>query len=385
MKPLNYSKKSQAAIPLVIIAIAVLIVLYIILIPKSEKCKILPDLEQCNRTLATSGAGTTSEVFLSENPGQLEAIEESSDYSYGTINLFNKEITEVPLKLIGDPIAEKEWFYSKPYEIKFTTPGNPKELILFVDIDEAPLAGISHLGVYINDKKVTTIKNKGLNTVNVPVKLVKRENTIKFVASTPLSMFKRNVYRISTIIVKQTYSLTQGKITKNLNIENPDAVISAILNFSSDCYSDDLLKITINGEIAVNEKICGKYAQDIKNFLNKSNEIAFSTEGSYFLTNVRLKLKNKQSDYITYFFSIDEDNYDAIQNGKKLVMAHLTFSGAGTQKLILYVNGNPLRIETSQTDFKTGTISRLLVKGQNSIRIVPETKINLGLLEVYSE
>lgn len=380
-------RKAQAVIPLVIIGIAVLIVLYIVLLPSAEKCKILPDLEQCNRTSSSvnSGGETVSAVFLSEKPGLLEPIEESSEYSFGTINLFNKQVTEVPLKLIGDPSIEKEWFYSKPYSIKFSTPGEAEEVILFVDLSQIPSSGISRLGVYINGKKVTTIKDIGLNTVTIPGKFIKRDNTVTFISSTPLSMFKKNIYRIGTVIVKQTYFLTQGKITKNVNIENPDLIISATLNFSSDCYSDDLLKIAVNGNLLTNEKICGDYSQDISSSFNKSNEISFSTEGNYFLTDVTLKIKNKQSDYVTYFFPVDEDSYDSIKDGKKLVFVNIVFGDSKTQKLTLYVNGNPLRIETDQTNFKTGTISRLLVKGQNSLRIVPEARTNIGLFEIYTE
>jgi len=380
-------KKAQAAIPLVIIGIAVLIVLYVVLLPNAEKCKILPDLEQCNRTSSstTAGGNAVSELFLSEKPGLLEPIDESSEYSFGTVNLFNKQVTEVPLKLIGDPIIEKEWFYSKPYSIKFSTPGEAEEVIIFVDLLQTPSSGISRLGVYINGKKITSIKNKGLNTITIPGKFINRENTLTFVASTPLSIFKKNIYSIGTIIVKQTYTLTQGKITKNINIENPDSIITATLNFSSDCYSDDLLRVSVNNKLLTAEKICGEYSQDIKSLLNKSNEISFSTEGNYFLTDIRLKIKNKQSDYVTYFFPVDEESYDSIKDGKELVFISLAFGDSKTQKLVIYVNGNPLRIETDQTNFKTGTISRLLIKGQNSLRLVPETRTNIGLLEIYTE
>jgi mRNA-degrading endonuclease HigB of HigAB toxin-antitoxin module len=388
MNPILNKKAQASAVPIVIIAIAFLILLYIVFLPKSEKCKILPDLEQCNRTdsgSTYSGAGTeASKIFLSENPGLLEPIEESAEYSFGTINLFNREVTEIPLKLLSDPSAEREWFYSKPYEIKFTTPGNSKELIIFVELYSIPSPEISRLSVYLNGKKIASLKNKGLNTIYVPNNLVQKENQLKFVASVPLSLFRKNVYQISSIIVKQTYSLTQGQIIKNLNIENPDSITSAILEFDSDCYSDDLLTISINNRDIVNEKICGEYSQEVRNFLNATNKITFSTDGSYFLTDVKLKVKNKQADYITYFFSVDEENYNALKDGKKLVFAHLTF-GDANNKLVLYINGNPYRIDTTQTDFKTGAIAKLLIKGQNSLRIVPETRVNLGFLELYAE
>ena len=108
-----WNKNAQAAAAIIIVA--VLLLGYLILMPPKDKCQIFPDSQSCKN--ATEIEGKT--LLLSETPGLLQPIEESAEYKISAIDLFNRENTEVPVKLDAEAVIEKSWFNSKTIEEEF--------------------------------------------------------------------------------------------------------------------------------------------------------------------------------------------------------------------------------------------------------------------------
>jgi hypothetical protein len=371
------SKNAQGTA--VIAIIAVLLVGYLLLMPAKDKCKIFPDSPECKENVTETGGV----VLLSEQPGFLQPIEESAEYKIGSVDLFNRENTEIPVKLDAEAVVEKSWFNSKTIDEEFVVPGRAQKVTLFIGIEEA--SELAALGVVLNGRTVARVIGTGVHVVELPESRIKHSNTLKLVASTPFTPGKINKFRIGSLILKTKYSLTQPEIGRSFVIEQ-DAydISSAILKFDADCYSTDALQVKINGKQIVNEKICTAYSNDVKNFLSRENSITFSSDGNYFIDNIKLNVKFKQRDYTTYYFAIDKENYDKIDEGKVLAMLSLRFPDTEHKEITIYVNGNPIKIDTEKVDYKT-SIGRLLLKGQNSIKIVPETTVSLGQIEVYLE
>ena len=385
------NKKAQEGPRLVVgvvLAIAFLTLLYIILLPRSEKCKILPDLPFCNVTNITTATSAAEEktTLLSEQPGLLEPLEQAEEYKFGSINLFSKEETEIPIKLISEPIIEKSWFYYKDLVQHFNTPGKAKRVILFVNIVEAPTAEIARLGVWLNGEKIATLHGKGLQSIELPTQLIKEDNEILFHSSTPLSPFSKNHFKLSALIVKQIYELTQSSIRKDFTIQNLQLLRSATLTFEADCYSNDKLKIKLNGVTIANERVCASYSSDVTSLLNSSNELVFSSDGNYFLRDVKIETNFRQPEYKTYFFALGDEQYNALQKGKRLAMLKILFTDKNSKELTVYINGNPIYIKGwTELEYSTA-VSKLLLQGQNSVRLVPSEKaITIANLDLWVE
>ena len=122
------AKKAQgAAIAGFIILMLLIILGYLFFLPFSEKCKIIPDLSECSNL--PSSEGSVSNVqnaalsLISEKPGLIVPKEDSAEYDLGTVNLFNKVETDIPIKISVDPFVEKSWFSEKVIEQQFSIPG----------------------------------------------------------------------------------------------------------------------------------------------------------------------------------------------------------------------------------------------------------------------
>lgn len=373
-----HSQKAQGTIA--IIVIAVLLIGYLLLMPAKDKCKVFPDSPDCKEKTTTSEGAV---VLMSEEPGFLQPIEESAEYKIGVVDLFNRENTEIPIKLSAEAVVEKSWFNSKTINEEFVVPGRAQKVTLFIGIQEA--SELAALGVVLNGRTVTRVVGSGVHVLEIPESRIKHSNTLKLVASTPLLYGRTNKFLIDSLILKTKYSLTQPEIGRGFVIEQDvNDITSATLQFDADCYSTDALQVKINGKQILNENICTSYSNDIKNFLARENLFIFSSDGNYFVDNIKLKVKFKQRDYATYYFAIDKDNYDKIDEGKVLAMLGLRFPDTEHKEVTIYVNGNPVKIDTEKIDYKT-SIGRLLLKGQNSIKIVPDTKVSIGKIEVYLE
>lgn len=370
-------KKAQAA-AVGILVIGVLIVAYLLTLPRENKCDIMPDLPECEG-INVSSANT----LLSEQPGFLVPVEDSVEQNIGSIDLFTRETTEIPFTLSTDPSVDKSWFNSKKISQEFEVPGRAKKVLLFIGIEEAQ--GFAALGVIVNGKTVGRVVGAGTHIVEIPLEVVKRSNTLEIVPSTPILPTSTNHFKLNYLSLKETYTTTQPEIQRGFLMEqNVNDIISAMLNFKADCYSTDPLKITVNNATIVNEKICTEYNNDITSALATNNALIFESDGNYFLHDVKVKIKFREKDYVTYYFTVDREAYDKIKEGRALVMLKLRFADTGSKKITVYVNSHPVNIDTANTEYKTA-VGRLLMQGQNSIRVLPEKKVNIGQLSIEME
>jgi hypothetical protein len=374
-----FNKKAEAA-AIGVLIIGVLIVGYLMMMPRDDKCKVMPDLPECK---GESSSSTTADILLNEQPGFLQPLEDSVEHDIGSIDLFTRETTEIPFTISTDPSVERSWFNSKKITQEFDIPGRAKKVLLFVGITEAE--GFASLGVVINGKTVARVVGAGQHIIEIPSDVLKTSNTLEIVPSTPLIPTITNVFKINYLSLKETYTTTQPQIQRAFKIDqNVHDIISAMLSFTADCYSQDNLKLKINNDTVVNEKICTSYTNDVTSALASNNVITFESGGNYFLHNVKLKIKFKQKDYVTYYFTINKETFERIDNGEVLAMLKLRFPDVDHKETTIYVNGHPVNIDTSNIEYKTA-VGRLLLHGQNSLRIVPETKVSIGSVSIELE
>lgn len=372
-----FNKKGDGGAVIVIIAIAIIFVGYVSLLPKEDRCKIMPDLPACNSTKSS----TVANAFLSEKPGLLQPIDESTEYNIGNVELFNKEVTEIPFNLSTN-IIERSWFNNNRIEKEFIMPGRITRALVFIGVQEAEFGALS---VIVNGKTAGRVIGTGIHTIEIPSSIIKNKNILKLVASPPLLPGQTNRFKISSIILKQIYTLTQPEIKRNFMIEQDVGDVgSALLTFDADCYSTEPLIIELNNKTVINEKICGSYTNNVWSALESSNDVTFRTEGNYYIHDIKLKVKFKQRDYVSYYFTIGRDDYQKIEDGVVLAMLRLRFPDGSNKRITVYINGNPINVDTNKIEYKTA-VGKLLMKGQNSIKIVPETSVNVGQIDIYFE
>lgn len=373
---MRYGRRSQAA-AIGVLVIGILIVGYLLFLPSGDKCKLMPDLPECNEQNVSINA------LLDEQPGFLEPLEDSVEYNIGSIELFTRETTEIPFTISTDPSVEKSWFNSKKISQDFDVPGRAKKVMVIIGIAESE--GFASLGVVVNGKTVGRIVGAGSHFVDVPTDIIKRSNTLEIVSSTPIVPGITNRFKLNYLAVKETYTTTQPKIERNFIMEQSvNDVLSAVMTFTADCYSTDGLNIKVNNDTVVNEKICTLYSNDIASALARSNVISFESDGNYFIHDVKIKVKFKQKDYVTYYFAVNKETFEKIDDGGAIAMLKLRFPDTESKKIAVYINGNPVNIDTANLEYKTA-VGRLLMKGQNSIRIVPEKKVSIGSVSIELE
>ena len=184
-------------------------------------------------------------------------------------------------------VVEKGWFYENAEESYFSIKEGKKEVKLFIYVEDAK----GSLNVVVNGKTISRVKGEGLKEVNVPLAVLKEKNKFKLVPTIPFFIGWKNHYTISKVILKERYSKTFNRAVFKIKIEqDPNDVERALLSFDSNCYSNNNLTVKFNDEELINSKICYGFEKDIKNLLEKENEIVFESDGNYLLKNIKLSL-----------------------------------------------------------------------------------------------
>jgi len=358
-------KRGQVEVVAVIIGIAVLSLMYVIFVPLTEKCKIIPTLPECSSVSVQKG------IIFEEQPGFLRQQLDHASYSLKPAELFTKEEVDIAT-MLQDAMTERTIFTSTVQRGKFRLYGQGKEIKLFINVKESKGA----LKVRINGNQVAVVKGDGTNVVEVSPSNLKQENILELESSTPLLPWDTNYYSLDSVVIKQVYSIFKVSQTEIIAIEeNLSDISSATLSFWSDCISNENLVVMINNIKILDEYTCRYNSLDVK--LLKSNTFVFKSNGDYYVHDVHLDLKFKANDYPTYHFDISQENYDAISSGKKSSLLSIEFDSTELKKFDLYLNNNIVtRADTTKLIWQAD-IDRLLRKGQNSIKLVPRTDINI--------
>jgi hypothetical protein len=358
-------KRGQAEIAALVIGIAILSVLYLLLTPLAEKCKILPDMPECKAAVAQK------EALFDVKPGFLEAQLEHATYSLNSVELFTKREVSISTMLENVRI-ENSIFNNRPQYGFFRVYGKGEEIKLFIYISNSR----GSLKVKINDRQVAIIQGSGINVVNVPVQGLLGVNSLVLESSAPLIPWQKNFCDIDKVDIKEVYSLFKISQTETVNVnEDLSKLDSAKLTLISECLTSENLRISLNNANVYDDKACG--LTSFKVSIAKNNTFVFSSKGDYYIHDATLDLKFKVKDYPIYYFELDSAKFDSLRAGTAMAMLKLQFDSTQSKKFDLYVNGYLVtKAETNRVDWQTNLRQWMRV-GQNSIRIMPKTSMNI--------
>ena len=351
--------------PVVAVAIGILILVYLYFLPVNDKCNLIPGLAMC-------GPGE-AEKIVSMSPGLLIPQEVSKRYSIPNIELFRIDDIDIATLLEGVEV-KRGWFLSDAREAWFSAPSGAKEAKLFIFVDDAK----GSLNVIVNGMTIARVRGNGVKEVVLPLGILKENNQIKLSSSIPFMPWSFNSHSISKVILKESYTKTTNQASYNIELKQDiHDIQKGTLDFNSECFSDDNMTITINGNRIINDKICNGFSKDIEKYLKMNNTIVFMTDGNYLINDAYIDVTTKDQIWPTYYFDMPL----ARLQGKMPIMLNLHFNETGNKELSVYINGISISAQTTKLDWKT-TINRFLFEGQNSMMFVPKTEVTIGEAEV---
>jgi hypothetical protein len=249
--------------------------------------------------------------------------------------------------------------------------GKGEEIILFIYVDDSR----GSLKIYINDNRVAVVKGIGIHVINVPVKGLYKTNTLRLEASVPLLFWQNNFYNINKVIIKETYTIYKTVQTANVKIENISGLDYAKLNFNADCLGKENLMVTLNSAKIYDERACSLVSMKVN--ISNNNLFIFSSKGDNYLHDITLDLKFKMPDFSTYYFNLDSSDIQLISDKNRMTMLKMQFDSTQNKKFDLHVNGLLItKGDTNNIDWQA-SISQWLREGQNSIKIIPRTNLNI--------
>jgi len=349
----------RAQIPLLIVALAIGLLVYVYFLPLSEKCKIM-NLPECTKL---------GEAVFSSSPGILEKQENKVQYSLPEVELFTVGGRERTTLAEGITVS-RGWFSSSSPIFSFNIHEKSQNVVIYVSIEKGSLKA------KVNGKTVASIEGAGQHTISIPSSELEKTNTLQLYPSTPFFPWSVNKVNIEKLFFEESYTITQEKQTLQLDLkEDPKDISEAMLNFKSDCFfGDSNLSIRINDNEIINNVLCTGFSKDIKSMLGKNTSITFFSKGNYFIYQMKLDVKLSQSNWPTYYFDLPEKG--------KVNLIKLKFADSGEKELTIYFNGKTIAVNTAEKEWQSD-VSSYTLEGQNEIVVIPAKTVNIESISVY--
>jgi hypothetical protein len=114
----------------------------------------------------------------------------------------------------------------------------------------------------------------------------------------------------------------------------------------------------------------------------ENNILEISADSSAYVREPAILIETNEPIYPTYYFNIDEEDYEDIVNGTTDAMLYMSFV-TDDNKAEVDINGNLLYIETE--DYIYRDITELVKRTGNYVSVIPKKDIKVNLLKIYLE
>ena len=399
----DVNKKGQQPISYFIMMIALLIVVYMILLPEAEKESLLyegqsPDFSlpqtQNNYITNTPSIYSGGKNLLNVNPGVLSPeFEKISQKNFASVNLFLSEETEYEI-LANDIQLESTITASDMGEFVFNIDdlNNLENIkLLFFIISSRGDLTVKLNGIKILSGEVTN----GMLPISLPNSMLQEFNRLTFEVEKPsfFEFMSSNYYSFKDIqLIK--YSLTKNNYEARqfvLSSENLDNLNHMNLMYRLNCFSlqdSGRILVKLNGNIIHDAlAVCDAGVTELDLLINDliigRNVLEFSVDkGQYVLENLILESDYSGGIYKRYYFVVQISDMENIMRGNDVVL-QARFPNDGKRKAgTFYVNGYPIYFDTFHDEFVTN-LNGLVYSGQNLISIVPEEEFEMVTFDVF--
>ncbi len=382
---------SQAAI--IVIFIAILIIFYLFMIPPKDRDEILGINNSGNEQSNTTCSGLSS-VLLDESPGSLYPVQQ---------NEFMHPINQIVLSSSkGNKIlAQRDSLYvatsklnKKTESIDFTLDkGVVKSIFISFTVEK----GNGRLIIRFNGHEIMNreVKEGTVNPIKLPTAYLKENNRIEISASdVGLAIFSKHYYELSNLnIVASTENLESQKAFTTVIISKDELknFKSGYIRFIAECSkTPGILKVYLNGARLVSKTpSCGspdKVDFTKNNLFDGENNIKFEiSSGTVYLTNLAMIIKLNKPKWPVYYFMINESLYNEIQNNERIPLLQIKFVDDASEKQgTININGAKFFIDENSALYERN-IKNYIVKGNNYIKIIPSSDLDIVSLRVYTK
>ena len=370
----------QQYISLLIFVIALALVIYITALPPEDRAALL---EQ-NRTSTSDNLKDDVTVIITREPGTITNIPELEVvHDIPSFNLFVR--TDATVLTEFDSIyIKKSLFEEQKRNISFSIDSfdNTDNMVLsFSTPKHEGRLTITLNGVIIHENEVNTASP---SPITLPKDLLKQNNNLVFSVSGPgIEFWKSNEFIIDDMKITADVTDTSGQENKQIvfitqqqyeNLESFD------LSFVVDCKATDVAPL----EVYLDKRLiyssipdCDSKIEvptvDGKRMRQGENDILFKTsKGNYLLYSIEAKLNLREPIFTTYYFNLDQETYDEVQEDKADINVTMTFTNDEDRKQGYFIiNGAKFEIDTYDETF-VRNINDFVRKGNNAVEVKPK-------------
>mgnify|MGYP001567576995 CR=1 FL=1 len=374
--------------------IALFLIIYVILLPESEKEGLLRTPEQVG--MVSPGQefpgviGPGFRNLLSESPGLVSPVNaQVAGKQLASVSLFS-EVTQREEPLVNLIVVEKNLFGEEKKRLTFRVSNvkNVETINLLFFLDE----GKGDLIIKLNDHEIY----RGPVNVNdipimLPKSLLRTLNDLEFSVSSPSFLGKNRFVLRNTALFKRIKEENSKEIRSFVVSRNELASLqSATLFYTVNCFTvneDGNLRVSLNNKIISEGLIVCDAREvsldlDINDVIEGRNAITFEIDkGKYTLERVQIEEILGAQVIPSYFFTLQIADIDALIAGAHAVL-QFRFLDDGLRKVgSIYVNGFPFYIDTYDNEIAFD-ITDVAGDGRNVIRVVPVNQFDVVSMDV---
>lgn len=382
----------------VIILIALFFVGYLILLPEKAREDVLEGEEIDYDDLLNGDAGDNGdgdangekETLLLEHPGTvLPPGKDDVEKDFASANLFMTTDQETE-KIANLITVSKSIFGNKYKDARFNLDNvaNLKKVKLFFNIVEAR----GDLKISLNGN---VIFEGGLSVndlpVELPVSLLRETNNLRFEASSVgFAFLSSSKYVLKDLEIVKEFNLENRRELRKFEVSRAEAIGDAEIEFFVNCLEvgrdQGILKVFLNRKsIFFGKVVCDasqtRFDADEDDFIDGTNFLTFEVDkGNYIIEQITLKYKFDEGFNPRYFFTIDEDQFEDIED--KEVILKLRFDNDGDRKRAdIRVNDNVIYLDVHD-DVYEKDITDIILEGENLIKIFAKNEFSIEQLEI---
>ncbi len=371
-------------VSILIILIALFILAYVVLLPPEER----------EELLGVEGEGEIRDLLI-ESPGLVRPLEEETvRHKLASMDLFVR--AEPVISYVTNYLhLERSLFTSKRHELTF----NIDQLDDLERADFYFLVRNSRgiLRAKLNGEEIyaNRIPANKLTSINLPKKLLKKINHLEL--SVSFSLFGSNYYSLEDLKIRKEYHTSNIKEDRYFVISAheytylKDAKLNYFMHCNKFIRGGTKLKIELNKEPFRDIMLlCTGRDSSFDITLNNINEgkniLSFEIkEGDYSFEDIEIEIELKEKTYPTYYFIVEDDDYELLKKGKIDASLDLTFANIDKLKEAqIFVNSERIDLYT-ESDTYSKDVSNYLKEGNNRLKIVPKNRFEITNLEISLE
>lgn len=390
-------KKGQGGleISILVILIALFILVYVILLPPSDRSQLLNETSAAEDGVEVPASAT---VLVSEIPGKVFTYSKNvQTIKLEPMHLFSKETTETSALVNALAVSRnllKDNFKNVIFSLEDID--RLQELKLFMLVQDSK----GRLTIKFNGNVVYQGMLTGEQMpITLPKEYARSSNKLEFSVDAPgaSGIFSSNYYILQDVSLIKVYEKQQTASSRTFFADTAEGVKvkKAELHYVATCNQLEprgTLTIKLNNRLASKDTVFCEYTEEITLPLSTDelsadgrNKLDFSIDkGDYNFDQLRVVTELAQSTYPKYAFDIDSSLYSDVKDGKKKILLKMAFGDGSRKKAVVYIQDKQFTFDTSAKSYSKD-ISLMVDNGANFVKIVPKENFEITSLKVIAQ